>query len=109
MIEYITQTGIFGIFWIISFVFFIGSLINFIKRNGLKTTLSLIVPILILFLFFNHLVKELIGKSDFDLILIFIKDFWFLSGHIFISNVLIFEDKDCIEFWKIFKKMESEE
>lgn len=103
MIEYITQTGIFGIFWLFTFIIFIGSLIKFIKTNGILQTLITIFPIIISLVLFNFLADELMGKSDFDATLIFIKDTWFIVGHIFILTILVIKNEDCLKFWR-YKK-----
>jgi len=109
MIEYITQTGIFGILWIISFIVFIGVLISFIKRNGILQTLVKLTPIVIILILLNFFANQLIGQSKFDVVLIFVKDLWFLIGHIIIVSILTFYDKNCLEFLKVLKKRKDEQ
>ncbi len=100
MIEYITQTGMFGVLWILTFITFIGISYRFIKSNGIWETIKAVIPVIIMLTLFNVTALELMGKTNFDLPLTFAKDMWFLMGHVFIQLIFITIDKTCLEFWK---------
>ena len=96
MIEYITETGVFGILWILTFIAFIYISYSFIKRNGIGRTILIVLPILIMFLILNSLANELLGKSRFDMAITLAKDMWFLMGHTTIMSVLVANDRNIL-------------
>jgi hypothetical protein len=106
MIEYITETGMFGYLWIMCLIISIGVSYRFIKRNGFTTFIKATMPVIIMLVMSNFLATELIGKSKYDMALTMAKDLWFLMGAVFIQTVLLICDKDSIEFWHNKKRGE---
>jgi len=100
MIEWITETGLFGVLWILTVIIFIGTTYRFIKRNGIKKVVPIVLPIIIIFMVINTLVNELTGKTSFDIALEFIGAMWFIMSPTILVAIFTAIDKDCIEFWK---------
>ena len=88
MIEYITETGIFGFLWIVSLLAFLGLFIYSIRKS-LKYTVIVIFPLAVVFFLFNQISLVLIGKTSFDKALIIIRDSWFLLFPATASCILI--------------------
>jgi len=96
VITLITQTGAFGILWILSLIIFIYVFIKFWKRNGVGKLIVSIIPVILILFLINWLAKELTGLSNFDMALELLKDMWFMIGHVFITTVLIASDKGIL-------------
>ena len=93
MIEYITKTGIFVIFWVILSILFPFIAYRFAMRNK-SSIIPVVIPILIIFLLMHQTSKMLLGKTSFDMALTLIKDSWFLIYHaVFMSAFVAIDPK----------------
>ena len=98
LIEYITKTGYFGALWCILTLIFPFITYRFIKRNMENPhKITPIITTLIILGMMHVIAKELIGKSNFDTALIFIKDAWFLMYHVFLITVYTIIDRNIMD------------
>ena len=95
MFEYITETGVFGLFWVILTILFPFITYKFIKRNP-KKTIQTILPVVIILFLFNVLAGDLIGKTRFDLALTLVRDMWFLCYHVCLMSAYLLVDKELL-------------
>ncbi len=73
-LEMITQTGVFGYLFIATCFIFIYLGIKYLNKNGIVKTITPIMVVGIGLFMFTTLATELLGKSMFDVALVFIKE-----------------------------------
>ena len=101
MIEYITKTGIFGIYWcIITFIILPYLTYKFFKKHKYEG-LEKMLPnfgIIAVFIIMGSLAKDIIGTgTGFDAALTLIKDSWFLMGSTIFNMGYFIMDKDLLK------------
>jgi formate/nitrite transporter FocA (FNT family) len=96
MIEYITNTGIFGILWIANLIVCIILSFFYTRKNGFGKYIGIMIPVFLIGFMFNFVASELIGKTQFDNALQLVKDFWFIFSPTMLTTLILFADPYCM-------------